>query len=166
MISIAITTRSSPETRRRSIERRSRSTSRTEAYTSATCLDPRTTIRIERVVRGELFRNVIVVVVRYRLESRRERVQAGRLRGQLSRVRVGAAHDQRQRAERRIFEIVFPQKRIERALGAVMAELDARNVIWDRGLTRRDLLDLIRRYIQKRRLLVDKPTDQPRTCDP
>src|SRR5215472_16717304 len=47
-----------------------------------------------------------------------------------------------------------------------MAELDARDVIWDRGLTRRDLLDLVRRCVQKRRLLVDEPTDQPRTCDP
>src|SRR5215831_4357849 len=47
-----------------------------------------------------------------------------------------------------------------------MAELDARDVIRDRGLARGNLLDLIRRHVQKRRLLVDEPTDQPRTCDP
>src|SRR5437867_8860040 len=75
--------------------------------------DVRAAVRVQRVVRVELPTHVVVVVLGDGLEACGQRVETRRLRRQLTRVGVRAAHDEGQHAERRILELVFPQEGIE-----------------------------------------------------
>src|SRR5260370_10601114 len=126
----------------------------------------RATICIERVVRWELLGHVVVVVLGHRLEPRSQPVEAGRLRRELPGVGVRAAHNQCEGTERRVVELVFFQERVERAAVAMMAELDARDVVRDGALAFSNAHHLVLWHEQERRLLVDKSADQPGTRDP
>src|SRR2546422_7959686 len=127
--------------------------------------DVRATVRVEGVVRRKLPGHVVVVIVGGGLEAGGQRVQARGLRRQLTRVGVRSAHDEGERAERRILELVFLQKRIERAAVSDVSELHPRNVVRDGPFTLGDRHDLVGRHEEKRRALVDEPRDQPRTDD-
>jgi hypothetical protein len=127
--------------------------------------DLRAAVGVERVVCRKLLRHVFVVVPGGRLEAGGQGVEPGGLRRQLTRVGVGAAHDQRQRIERRIGQLVLLEKRVERAPLAVVAELDVRHVVRDRALALGDGHHLTRRHEEERRLTVDEAADEPRTRD-
>src|SRR3989442_1788041 len=125
----------------------------------------RSAVRIQGVVRRELLRHVVVVVLGHRREPRRQRVEAGRLRRELPGVGVRAAHNQREGTERRVVELVFLQERVERAALAMMTELHARDVVRDRALAFSNAHHLVLWHEQERRLLVDESADQPGTRD-
>src|SRR6266851_517655 len=122
-------------------------------------------VRVQGIVRRELLGHVVVVVLRHRLESRRQRVEARGLRRELPRVGIGAAYDECQRAQRRLRELVLVQERVERAALAVVTELDVRDVVRDRALPLGDLSHLVARHEQKRWVAVDESADQPGACD-
>src|SRR5213596_3248871 len=83
--------------------------------------DLRAAVRVQRIVRRELTRHIVVVIPGDGLEARGEGVEPCGLRGELARRRIGAAHDKGQRLQRRIVELVLVQERVERAPVAVMA---------------------------------------------
>src|SRR5262249_53773819 len=96
-----------------------------------------------------------------------DRQQAARLGREVALIGVGAAHDQRELRERGLFggETVPVDDRVERALGAVVAELGAGVVIWCRTLSFGDFGHLVPRHVQELRIGVDEAFDQPRTGD-
>src|SRR5262249_2388484 len=112
-------------------------------------------MRRGRRMRG-LLRHVVVVVLRICLEPGGQRVETRRLRRELTGVGIGAAHDQRQRVQRRILELVLLKEGVERAFSATVPELHVRNIVRDRAFALRDGLDLTCGYEQERRVLVDK----------
>src|SRR6266403_3496084 len=125
----------------------------------------RATVRVQSVVCVELPTHVVVVVLGDGLKAGGQRIQARRLRRQLACVGIRAAHDEGERAERRILELVFLQEGIERAMVSVVSELHPRNVVGNGPFTLGNRHDLICRHEQERRVLVDEPRDQPRTGD-
>src|SRR5207249_10381854 len=127
--------------------------------------DVRAAVRVQRVVRVELPTHVVVVVLGDGLEACGQRVETRRLRRQLTRVGVRAAHDEGQHAERRILELVFPQEGIEGAMVADVSELHPWNVVGDGPFTLGNRHNLVCRHEEERRVLVDEPRDQPRTGD-
>jgi len=78
---------------------------------------------------------------------------------------VGAAHDERERAERRVVEPVLLEERVERAAVAVVTELYPRHVKGGGLLALGDPHDLRVRHEQERRVTIDEPADQPRAGD-
>src|SRR5262249_62363487 len=94
------------------------------ALHSAVGRNSRLAIGVERVVRRELPRHVVMVVLRVRLEPCGQRVEAWGLRSELTRIGIGAAHDDRECTQRRIVELVLLEEGVERALLTMMAELD------------------------------------------
>src|SRR6266446_4154744 len=91
--------------------------------------DVRATVRVQGVVRVELPTHVVVVVLGDGLKAGGQRVQARRLRRQLARVGVRAAHDEGQHTECRVLELVLPQERIEGTMVADVSKLHLRNVV-------------------------------------
>src|SRR5262245_29535615 len=91
--------------------------------------DGRLAERVERVVGRKLLCHVVVVVLRHGRDPGRQRVEPGRLGRELAGLRVRTPHDQRQRLQGPVLELVFLEERVERAAFAVMAQLDAGNVV-------------------------------------
>src|SRR2546426_1223131 len=127
--------------------------------------DVRATVRVQGVVRVELPTHVVVVVLGDGLKAGRQRVQSRGLRRQLTRVGVRAAHDQGERAERRIVELVLLQERVEGTMLTDVSELHPRHVVGNGPFTLGNRHDLVRRHEEERRVLVDESRDQPRTGD-
>src|SRR6516162_6491958 len=77
--------------------------------------------------------------------------------------RIGAADDERERVERRIFDAVLLQEGVETAQLAVMRKrLGARDIVRRGPGLRRDGQDAVGRREQEPRLGVNEPPDQPR----
>src|SRR5215831_4306390 len=95
----------------------------------ASSLRFRAAIRVEGVIRGELLGHVVVVILRVRLEPGGERVETRRFGRELAGFGIGATHDQCQCSQGRIIELVLLEEGVKRARLAMMAELDARNVV-------------------------------------
>ena len=74
---------------------------------------------------------------------------------------VRAPHYQRQRAECRVVELVLLEERIERAVVAMVPQLHAGDVIWNRLLALGHLHDVGGGNEEEYRLAVDKSADQP-----
>src|SRR5438128_3610830 len=102
-------------------------------------------IGIQRVIRRKLLRHVLVVILAHRLKAGGQGVEAPRLGRELARVRVGAAHDARQRLERRIGALVLLLERVKRAALTVVPELHAGDAVGDRAAALGELPYLIRR---------------------
>src|SRR5205814_5105559 len=81
-----------PPVRRSGLRRRGKRSARA---------DLRAAVRVQRIVRRELTRHIVVVIPGDGLEARGEGVEPCRLRGELARRRIGAAHDKGQRLQRR-----------------------------------------------------------------
>src|SRR5262245_43768173 len=122
-------------------------------------------VGVEGVVHRELARHVVEVVPARRLEPGGGGVETGRLGGEAAIVGVGAAHDHRQRAQRGVRELVAIDKRVERAFGTVMTEVDVGDVVRDRAAPLRLRGDLLRRHEDELRPGVDEARDQPRARD-
>src|SRR5437868_4200081 len=76
-------------------------------------------------------------------------------------TRVRAAHDQRERVERRIVELVLLEEGIERAVVAMMPQLHAGDVVGYGLLALGHLHDVGGRNEEEHRLTVDKAANQP-----
>src|SRR2546422_8826232 len=94
----------------------------------------RAAIGKEGVIRWELPRHVLEVVLARRLEPRGQGIESGGLRRKVAVSGVRASHNQGQRAECRIVELVLLEERIERAVVAMMPQLHAGDVVWNRLL--------------------------------
>src|SRR5690242_8664286 len=114
----------------------------------------RATERVEGVVRRELAGHVLEIVLAGGLEARGERVEPGRLRRETTVGGIRAADDEGKSAQGWIVELVLLEEGIERAIVAVVPELDARDIIGDRLLTLCDLHDLRGRNEEECRLTV------------
>ena len=128
----------------------------------------RAAIGVQRIVRRELLRHVVVVVRGMGLEARGERVESSRFRREAARLRVGTAHDARQRVTRAIGQRVLVRERIERAPPAVVAQLGAWDVVENRALSRGDFHHVVRRHEQECRFtaLVSWPCARARETSP
>ena len=98
-------------------------------------------------------------------KAERDREQPAALRGEIVPRRIGAADDQRQVIERRIADIVDAQEGIERAAFALVAELDAVDVVGRAAGLLGGSDHLARRHVDELRLRIDESRDQPRTRD-
>src|SRR5438477_220243 len=108
---------------------------------------------------------VVVVILRDRLEPRGNGIEAGGLGRELAGVGVSAADDQRQGLKRGIVQLVLVEEGVERAVVAVVAELDSRNVVRSRPFALGLLHDLTRGDEQEGCLPVDESADQPGARD-
>src|SRR5262249_50029943 len=122
-------------------------------------------IRIERVVDDPLRRIERVVVLEAEMpEALGNSLEAGAFRLMIKRVvGIGAVDDLAQQHQRRIAgELEFLQDRLERALLAVMPELDVLHVIGNRVETFHLVHHLVDRREDELRVLVDEFPDKPR----
>ena len=116
--------------------------------------------------RRELQPQDVVVVLANRAEAFRYRLQPARLRRQILRIRVGAAHDQREPLHAGRFDLVLLDHGIKGALGAVVAELDIRHIEGDAALAFGNSQDLVGFDEDELGGGVDETADQPGAGDP
>src|SRR5439155_16881657 len=116
---------------------------------------------IEGVIRRELPRHVLEVVFGSRLEPCRQSVESLPLRRKVALRGVRASHNQRQRAECRIVELVLLEERIKRAVVTMMPQLHGGDIIGNRLLALGHRHHLPGGNEEEHRLTVDKPTNQP-----
>src|SRR5712691_7006573 len=121
--------------------------------------------RVKRVIRRKLPRHVLEVVLARRLEARRQRIEARGLRREVPVSRVRSPHDQRQRAESGVVQLVLVDERVERALLAVMPQLHVWDVIGYRLLALGDLHDVAGGDEEKHGVAIHEPADEPWTRD-
>src|SRR5207237_4680306 len=94
---------------------------------------------VERIVHHEAVLQHLMVVREIRRKTERQGQKARRLRRQFRPRRIGAAHDDGKRIERRVLDAVDLQKGIKAAQLALMRErLGARDVVSDRTRHPRD----------------------------
>src|SRR6516165_10725866 len=79
---------------------------------------------------------------------------------------IRPTHNSGEMLQGRIIKPILVQEGIERAQLTNMAEFDIRDVIGDGTGAPGDFQDLSRGHVEKFRILIDEPLDQPRASDP
>lgn len=105
-------------------------------------------------------RKHLMVILKNSRQAERQSQQARCLRSQVEARRIRGTHDDRERDQRGVGQLIFRQESIETAELANVSQLHARDIKRYRTFALGDGQHLVRGYKEKFRRLIDEPLDQ------